>query len=151
VTALIEPRTGGVNPYLDGPFAPIDTATTAVCEVVGTLPTDLAGVFVRNGSNPKYPPPGRYHWFDGDGMLHALRFENGRVEYRNRYVATEALAAEVSAGEAIWSGINERPDFSLPGGPFKDTANTDLVFHDGRLLALWWLGGPCYEIDVSSL
>ena len=54
-------------------------------------------------------------------------------------------------GEAVWTGINERPDFSHPGGPFKDTANTDLVFHAGRLLALWWLGGPCYEVALPSL
>ena len=45
--------------------------------------------------------------------------------------APQALEAETAAGEAIWTGINERPDFSHPGGPFKDTANTDLVFHAG--------------------
>ncbi len=71
--------------------------------------------------------------------------------YRNRYVRTEALAAEQAAGDALWTGINERPDFSHPGGPFKDTANTDLVFHAGRLLALWWLGGPCYQVALPSL
>ena len=139
------------NPYLEGPFAPIDAELTAECTIVGELPADLAGVFIRNGSNPKYSPPGRYHWFDGDGMLHALHFENGHATYRNRYVATEALATETEAGAAIWAGVNERPDFSHPGGPFKDTANTDLVFHRGRLLALWWLGGPCYEVALPSL
>ncbi len=151
MTAVVERRETVPNPYLEGPFTPIDTEITTECEVVGELPADLSGVYVRNGSNPKYPPPGRYHWFDGDGMVHAIHFENGKAVYRNRYIATEALAAETAAGEAIWAGINERPDFRHPGGPFKDTANTDLVFHRGRLLALWWLGGPCYEIDVPSL
>ena len=151
MTAVSERTERVTSPYLEGPFAPIDVESTFDCEVVGELPDDLSGVFVRNGANPKYPPPGRYHWFDGDGMVHAMHFDNGRAVYRNRYVATEALAAETAAGHAIWSGINERPDLSLPGGPFKDTANTDLVFHDGRLLALWWLGGPCYEVDVPSL
>ncbi len=151
MTAVVERRETVPNPYLEGPFAPIDTEITAECEVIGDLPADLSGVYVRNGSNPKYPPPGRYHWFDGDGMVHAVHFENGKAVYRNRYIATEVLAAETAVGEAVWSGINERPDFRHPGGPFKDTANTDLVFHRGRLLALWWLGGPCYEIDVPSL
>ncbi len=151
MTAVAERRETVPNPYLEGPFTPIDTEITTECEVIGELPADLSGVYVRNGSNPKYPPPGRYHWFDGDGMVHAVHFENGKAVYRNRYIATEALAAETAAGEAIWAGINERPDFRHPGGPFKDTANTDLVFHRGRLLALWWLGGPCYEIDVPSL
>ena len=48
-------------------------------------------------------------------------------------------------------GSTNDPDFSHPGGPFKDTANTDLVFHAGRLLALWWLGGPCYQVALPSL
>ena len=151
MSAVAEPMVTVPSPYLEGPFAPIDTEISVRCEVIGALPDDLAGVFIRNGSNPKYTPPGRYHWFDGDGMLHALHFENGTATYRNRYVRTEALAAETAAGHALWSGINERPDFSHAGGPFKDTANTDLVFHAGRLLALWWLGGPCYEVSVPSL
>jgi carotenoid cleavage dioxygenase-like enzyme len=153
MTAIAErpgPETAA-SPYLEGVFAPIDTEIDAECTVVGDLPDDLAGVFVRNGSNPAFAPKGRYHWFDGDGMLHALHFENGRATYRNRYVRTQALAAEQAAGESLWTGINERPDFSQPGGPFKDTANTDLVFHAGRLLALWWLGGPCYQVALPSL
>jgi carotenoid cleavage dioxygenase-like enzyme len=153
MTAIAE-RPGpeaAVSPYLEGVFAPIENEIDAQCTVVGDLPHDLAGVFVRNGSNPMFTPKGRYHWFDGDGMLHALHLENGRATYRNRYVRTRALAAEQSAGEALWTGINERPDFSKPGGPFKDTANTDLVFHAGRLLALWWLGGPCYQVALPSL
>ena len=33
-------------------------------EVVGTLPRELDGVYIRNGPNPKFPPdgPGNYHW-----------------------------------------------------------------------------------------
>lgn len=148
----IDERPADRSIYLEGAFAPIDREIEARdCEVIGEVPTDLAGVYVRNGSNPRYEPKGRYHWFDGDGMLHALHFEDGRAHYRNRWVRTEAFAIEDGAGEAVWSGINERPNFSLPGGPFKDTANTDLVFHAGRLLALWWLGGPCYDIALPSL
>jgi carotenoid cleavage dioxygenase-like enzyme len=153
MTAIAE-RPGAeaaVSPYLQGVFAPVSDEIDAECTVIGNLPDDLAGVFVRNGSNPMFAPKGRYHWFDGDGMLHALHLENGTATYRNRFVRTRALAAELEAGEALWTGINERPDFSHAGGPFKDTANTDLVFHAGRLLALWWLGGPCYEVALPSL
>jgi carotenoid cleavage dioxygenase-like enzyme len=153
MTAIAE-RPGpdtAASPYLEGVFAPIGTEIDAECRVTGELPADLAGVFVRNGSNPRFAPKGRYHWFDGDGMLHALHVEDGRATYRNRWVRTDALTAETDAGEAIWTGISERPDFSRPGGPFKDTANTDLVFHAGRLLALWWLGGPCYQVGLPDL
>ena len=59
--------------------------------VLGALPHDLHGMFVRNGANPRFAPKGRYHWFDGDGMVHGLRFENGRATYRNRWVETRGF------------------------------------------------------------
>ena len=140
------------SPYLDGNYAPIHTEIVADLTVVaGELPSDLEGVFVRNGSNPRYEPKGRYHWFDGDGMLHAVEFGNGRATYRNRYVQTAGLDADCAAGEAGWTGILEPPDFSRPGGPFKDTANTDVVFHAGQLLAVWWLGGDPHVIRLPEL
>ncbi len=55
MTAIAE-RPGhetAVSPYLEGVFAPIDTEIDAECAVIGELPRDLAGVFVRNGSNPE--------------------------------------------------------------------------------------------------
>jgi carotenoid cleavage dioxygenase len=84
-------------------------------------------------------------------MLHAVHFERGTATYRNRFVRTRALAAEIEAGEPLWTGIQEPPDLSNPRGPFKDTANTDLVFHAGRMLALWWLGGKPHVIALPSL
>ena len=139
------------SPYLEGPFAPIDTEITADCEVIGELPDDLAGVFVRNGANPKYEPPGRYHWFDGDGMLHALHFENGHAVYRNRYVATEALAIETDgrstrSGPASTSGPTSRTRAAR-----SRTRPTPTSSSTTALLALWWLGGPCYEVALPSL
>jgi carotenoid cleavage dioxygenase len=118
---------------------------------MGELPQDLEGMYVRIGSNPMFEPAGRYHWFDGDGMLHGVHFANGTATYRNRWVRTEGLAAEEQAGKALWTGIHERPDFARPGGPYKDTANTTLSFQAGKLLAHWWLAGKSYVIDLPSL
>ncbi len=140
------------SPYLAGNYAPIDTEITAAdLHVVGVLPDDLAGTFVRNGSNPKLPPKGRYHWFDGDGMIHAVELGGGRATYRNRYVRTEGLAAELAAGRPLWTGLLERPDFRNPGGPYKDTGNTDLVWFRGELLALWWLSGKARVIRLPEV
>jgi carotenoid cleavage dioxygenase-like enzyme len=141
------------SPYLEGPYRPVHTETTAddLRVVAGEVPADLEGVFVRNGSNPAFEPRGRYHWFDGDGMLHGVHFAGGRAAYRNRWVRTAGLAADEAAGEARLTGILERPDLSAPGGPFKDTGNTDVVRHGGKLYALWWLSGQAHEIDVPSL
>ena len=140
------------NPYLEGNYAPIHNEITAHdLPVIGELPSDIEGMYVRIGSNPMFAPIGRYHWFDGDGMLHGIQFSNGSATYRNRWVRTEGLAADERAGKPLWTGIREPADFTRPGGPYKDTANTTLTFHAGKLLAHWWLGGASYAIDVPSL
>jgi len=130
------------NPYLAGNYAPIRTETSADdLPVIGTLPPQIAGLFVRNGPNPQFSPLGTYHWFDGDGMLHGIRIRNGRASYRNRYVRTRGFQRERQAGEALWWGLLE-PAEDNPDGTVKNTANTALVWHGGRLLALWEGGAP---------
>lgn len=140
------------DPYLSGNFAPTFTEITAHdLPVIGELPSDLAGMFIRTGSNPRFEQQGRYHWFDGDGMLHGVHFANGQATYRNRWVRTEGLAQDEAAGKSLWTGIRERPDPSRRGAPYKDTANTTITFHNGKLLAQWWLSGKSYVIDLPSL
>jgi carotenoid cleavage dioxygenase-like enzyme len=140
------------RPYLGGNYAPVRVEIDAHdLDVIGELPRDLAGMFVRNSSNPRFEPRGRYHWFDGDGMLHGVQIEDGKAAYRNRWIRTKGFLAEEAAGEPLWTGVTERPDFTNPRGPFKDSANTDVVFHAGRLLALWWLGGEPYVIKLPGL
>ena len=132
--------------FLDGPYAPVDDERVDACDVVGEIPRELAGVFVQNSANPKHAPRGAYHWFDGDGMVHGVELREGRATYRNRWIRTKGLARDDEAGRALTDGI------LMPiTGPDKDTANTDLVFHDGKLMALWWLGGQPYTLDVPSL
>ncbi|MCA9586188.1 MAG: carotenoid oxygenase family protein, partial [Myxococcales bacterium] len=145
----LDPSTG---PYLQGLYAPVlEEITARDLTVEGKLPDDLEGFFVRNGANPRLPPRGRYHWFDGDGMVHAVELGGGKATYRNRFVQTEGLAAEMAAGRPLWTGILEPPDLQSPHGPFKDTANTDLVFHAGKLLALWWQTGVPHVLSLPGL
>ena len=141
------------HPYLSGAFAPVaDERTADRLEVIaGEVPRDLRGTFVRNGPNPKFAPRGRYHWFDGDGMLHAVRFDGGAASYRNRYVATEHLAREEEAGHALWTGLMEPITSNPRGAPYKDSANTDVIYHGGKLYALWYICGRPYQVDVESL
>src|SRR5690348_8400110 len=74
------------NPFLEDNFAPIREEIVADdLKVVGRLPPELNGLFVRNGSNPQFPPKLNYHWFDGDGMLHGVRIQDGKASYRNRW------------------------------------------------------------------
>ncbi len=140
------------NPYLGGPFAPThDELELHDLPVEGKLPDDLDGVYVRNGPNPQHEPRGRYHWFDGDGMVHAVHFADGRASYRNRWVRTDGFERERAAGEPLWSGIIEPFSQNPPGEPEKDTANTDLLLHNDRLLALWYRAGRPYALDPLTL
>jgi carotenoid cleavage dioxygenase-like enzyme len=141
-----------VNPYLSGVYEPVDQEVSAdQLEVIGEIPADLDGILVRNGPNPRFAAAGRYHWFDGDGMLHAVRFGGGRASYRNRWVGTSGLSRELSAGRSLWTGIIEPVSANPADAPLKDTANTDVVCFGGELLALWYLSGTPYRIDPESL
>lgn len=140
------------NPYLRGFYAPTETEISGhVCTVEGELPRDLEGVYLRNGPNPAFAPPNRYHWFDGDAMIHGLAFRDGKAVYTNRWLETVGRKAERDANRAIWPGLMGPFDFTLPGGPLKDTANTDLVYFNGRVLALWYHTGQPYAVDPVSL
>jgi len=140
------------SPYLQGNYAPVATELTAIgLDIIGELPADLEGVYLRTGSNPRFEPKGRYHWFDGDGMIHGVELGNGSATYRNRYVQTAGLAEDLAAGESTYTGILERPDFGHAAGPYKDTGNTDLAWHAGRLLALWWLSGSAHRLTLPEL
>lgn len=142
-------RESSVNPFLQGNFAPWRMEGVAPdLEVIGELPRELDGTYFRNGPNPAFEPIGRYHWFDGDGMVHAIRIADGRAHYRNRWVASEGLAEERAAGHALYPGLLEMGKMEAPR--FKITGNTNTVFHADRLLALVESSLPT-ELDARTL
>jgi carotenoid cleavage dioxygenase-like enzyme len=126
-----------INPYLAGNFAPIAGEDDFSLEVVGEIPAELAGAFYRNGPNPQFAPRDQYHWFSGDGMIHGFFVEGGKVRYRNRYVRTPKWRAENAAGRALF-GLFGNPMTTDPSVLNLDggVANTNIVWHAGRLLAL---------------
>ncbi len=140
------------DPYLQGNFAPLGFECDANdLVVIGEIPRSLEGALYRNGANPQFAPRGRYHWFDGDGMIHGFFFENGRVSYKNRWVRTERFRRERAAGEALFGGINDMMlTHESVVGVSGNTANTNIVSHAGKLLALWEGGLPT-ELDPETL
>ncbi|GJL95282.1 MAG: carotenoid cleavage dioxygenase [Hyphococcus sp.] len=152
---MTEKQLNDLNPYLHGLYAPVrDEVSADKLEVVGEIPRDLHGGYFRNGPNPATAPKGMHHWFDGDGMIHGVWFENGEARYRNRYVQTEDLKANGAAplGDTVLGGIFE-PSRDAAGRSvhYKDTANTDLVYHNGQLLALWYISGQPVAVDAATL
>src|SRR3546814_16694116 len=95
------------NDYLDGIFRPVFEEVTATdLDSDRPIPADIDGIYVRNGHNPIYrPPSGRYHWFDGDSMVHGVPFETGRATYRNRMVLTAGLPAALEDGKGLFLGL----------------------------------------------
>ncbi|HHG5368170.1 TPA: carotenoid oxygenase family protein [Pseudomonas aeruginosa] len=151
---LIEPPPYLIdNPNLQGGFAPVNKEVVLdQFEVIGKIPEDLNGLYVRNGPVPQFQPIGKYHWYDGDGMLQAVRFECGRMQFRNRWVRTDAWHEEHAAGRSLYTGLKVRmPEGKLPDDALKNTSNTDVKFHNGKLLSMWYRGGSVYVNDPLTL
>lgn len=45
------------------------------------------------------------HWFDGDGMISAIRFDDAGTHYRNRFITTENYRDETRAGRIRHRGF----------------------------------------------
>jgi carotenoid cleavage dioxygenase-like enzyme len=145
-------------PYLNNEWRPVDTewvVTTPDLEVIGDIPVDLDGVYLRNAHVPIHQPIGRYHPYDGNGMVHAMRFHDGRVEFRNRWIRTVGFYAEEAAGRSLWPGIIESRRAALRGwgsiGAMKDNAGVDIAVHAGRAIASMSQCGEPYRIDPLTL
>ena len=140
-----------LNPFLTKNFAPVkEEITTDGLTVIGELPPDLSGMFVRN--NPQFDPIGQYHWFDGDGMLHGVRITNGKASYRNRYVRTNKFQLENQEGKALWPGLLEPSPPDNVQSTDTNTAHTALVYHANHFYALWEGGGGApYHIKLPEL
>ncbi len=132
--------------YLSANFAPVAEEITATdLPILGELPSQLNGRYLRNGPNPiEAPNPLTHHWFLGDAMVHGIRLRDGKAEwYRNRYVGSDNVAAKL--GRPItgpnWSGS--------PTGP-----NTNVGGFAGTTWAMVEAGGTptelTYELDTMA-
>ena len=125
-------------------------------DIEGEIPPELHGTLFRNG-------PGLldingqmiHHPFDGDGMICAIAFDNGRAHFRNRFVRSEGYLAEQAAGRILYRGVfgTQKPggwlanafDFRL-----KNIANTNILYWGDKLLALWEAAEP-HRLDPATL
>ncbi len=141
--------TVALHPHLAGTLAPIRSEDDFELRVSGRIPEGLEGAFYRNGPNPQLDPTGPYHVFIGDGMLHAFFLEGGRARSRNRWLRTPRWCAERAAGRPLCGNLGMPHDPSVAGIP-SGTANTNVVHHGGKLLALQEQSEP-FEVDAGSL
>ncbi len=126
----------------------------------GSIPPALRGTLYRNG-------PGRLsrggetvgHWFDGDGAILAVHFQNEGATGLYRYVKTAGYLAEEKANRYLFGNYGKKDPkglFNYWGNMirqqdvFKNAANTSVMALPDRLLALWE-GGEPYALDLDNL
>ena len=124
----------------------------------------INGIYFRNGPNSYLDLPNE-HLFDGDGMIHHAYFEydKGVVSYGNDYIQTNKLVNERKYNTPFFYRIGylnlitiiswfiKRLYYSVD--PFlingEGNANTAIVHHAGRLLALNEADYP-YEVSYDT-
>ena len=117
---------------------------------------DLNGTLLRNG--PGILERGGqwvHHPFDGDGMITAIKFEDGIPYLTNRFVKTKGFLEEQKSNKFMYRGVfgtqknggifNNALDLK-----FKNIANTHVVKLGDKVLALWEAAGP-HALDPDSL
>lgn len=127
-----------INPYLADNFGPVRSEDDFELKVKGEIPAGLRGALFRIGPNPQFEPRDpNHHWFSGDGMVHGFYLEGGKATYRNRWVRTPKWKLEHEAGRSLFGSFGN-PMTTDPSvlGQDSGVANTNIVWHAGKLLAL---------------
>ena len=121
--------------------------------IEGRLPAQLRGTLYRNGPAVHERFGLRYrHWFEGDGMIHAFRFDGRGLSHRARVLGTPKLRREREVQRRLYSSFATHVDdgAGVRGPDDVNTANTSVLDHHGELLALWE-GGSASVLDRDTL
>jgi all-trans-8'-apo-beta-carotenal 15,15'-oxygenase len=122
-------------------------------DIEGEVPEFVRGTYYLNG-------PARFaragfdyrHWLDGDGMVCALRFENGGVRFTNRFVRSTKFVAEEEAGRPVFRtfGTAFKTDRLKRGIALESPVNVSVYPYQNSLLAFGEQGLP-WELDPATL
>ena len=149
-----------------GPFKPMRfEATVEDCIVSqGEIPTDLYGGLYRVGPTWKRPTrQGTQGLLNMDGMVQGLVFDNGRADFRNRWIRTPKYRLEEKYGKGMfewsdgdwtdwrnfgWGDVKRTPENQ---GVPQGTNNVNTFPFAGEVLASGEQGGPPIALDPITL
>lgn len=145
------------DPTQVGFFAPMRfDAHVSDCEVIGKVPTELNGAFVRVGGEFLYPPKFPDDAIlNSDGYVSQFRFRNGAVSFTGKYVKTHRYQQLVAAQRQLYgyyrNPFTDDPSVKDPEHPnLRTVSNTSPIAHGGKLFTLKEDGLP-HQIDPNTL
>lgn len=142
---------------------PVKKEKDIIINIENEIPEFLIGKFyLRNGGNP-YIISDKNHLFDGDGMIHCLEFGKNQVMYHNRWIKTYRYKTEKKYNKELFTrlgGLNSIEIFTnfikrfilledVTNTNGDGTANTNIVYHNNKLLALNEMDKP-YLLDIIN-
>jgi carotenoid cleavage dioxygenase-like enzyme len=122
----------------------------------GKIPDDIDGVYLRNTENQIHQPLGRFHPFDGDGMIHQIELPRRPRSYRNRFVRTRCFTAEQEA-EAFAVGRPCRSGASVAASRLRRARFAEGQCEHrrcracGKALSTFYQCGEGYRLDPETL
>lgn len=115
-------------------------------QITGVIPPWLRGTLVRNGPvNVSVDGQKNVHWLDGLAMLHAFSFDQGRVQYTNKFLRTDAYKSVFDRGSLNYQGfLNNSTQASykkyfskfFSRKPLLPNANANILQIDHQYVAL---------------
>ena len=119
----------------------------------GEIPKGLSGTYYLNGpANFKRGDFTYQHWLDGDGLIRALHFHDGKAEHVTRFVHTKKYQDEEEQGRAVYRAFGT----AFEGDQLRrlmcleTPANVNVDVFSNRLLAFGEQALPL-ELEAGSL
>jgi carotenoid cleavage dioxygenase-like enzyme len=140
---------------------PLETSYISL-NVKGKIPSWVNGTFINNvPAILKGEKSSIGHWFDGLAMLQAFYIKDGKVQYKSRFLHSEAYKSYQNSGKFDFTGFAQKSkidQFSFIEfifGPKKhliNNANVNVARINKRLVALTELPLPVeFDLELNTL